>query len=544
MIDTNEKPCLVDCAGQGFSVFKSIDYKGRLLYSKYNPVRSINSIIQNMQILSGTLVFIFSPGLWYGLDELKKILPQNCTVVAVEADKKLFEVSKEHNSTKELFFRFSTQDDIGELDNYLKKICQSGKIRRAIRIDFCAGVQFFPEQYNAILNATTLLISTFWKNRVTLGKMGKLYAKNIFRNLIKTAHNNWIEYFEKTVNKPLLVCGAGESLDDFDWSCVNEKYFVIASDAALMPLKKRGIKIDAIVCLESQIAIEKMFIGCSDDTPLFMDIASRSALTRLYKNIIWFSTKYSSNSLLDNLYNQGIIKNFINPNGSVGLTAIELALRLRTSSSVPVFVVGLDFSYSTGFTHARGTNPHIMRIVRGERLNSVANYDASFGENVFKAAGKNNNPVWTTPVLSSYAKAFIDNFSREKNIFDAGKTGLKLNIPQKVIECTNAIIWEKSKTCEKQNNSTRKTKIIEFYHSQKSALLTTLDLLSNGESSQQRNDESLSDQITNLLKDKDYLWLHFPDGTQFNLSTSFLKRIKAEIHFFIKQIDTALNNPE
>lgn len=542
MNDNQEKPCLVNCTGQGFSVLNTIDYKGRLLYSKYNPVRNIVSVIQNLNLLPGTLIYIFSPGLWYGIEDLKKILPQNCPLIAVEADEQLYNLSKQYNSTQEHFFRFTTQEDVSKLDEYLKQICQSGLVRRAIRIDFCAGTQFFPEQYNSILSATTNLISTFWKNRITLGKMGKLYARNIFRNLIKTANDNWIDNYRATVTKPVLVCGAGESLDHFDWNNANEKYFILACDAAVMALKARGVKIDAMVCLESQLAIEKMFIGCEDSTPLFMDIASRTTLSRFFKNIIWFSTKYSSTDLLETLHTKGIIEQFLTPNGSVGLTAVELALQLRNNDSVPVYVLGLDFSYSCGQTHAKGTNPHLVRLTSSDRLHPPASYDACFGENSIRAANTEKNTFYTTPVLSSYAKAFCENFSKVKNIFNAGTTGLDLSIPYR-IECgSSADNKVLTLTVKNAVNEKMLSAIVSFYQEQKNDLTTSLDLLSKGENSQFRNSQTLSDQLTALLKDKDYLWLHFPDGTQFNLSTSFLKRIKAEIHFFVKQIDTALKN--
>ena len=68
-----EKPRLVN-AGQGFSVLKTVEYKGRFLYSKYNPAKAIETYIDKMQVLSGTLIIACSPLLWYGIKKLKSLL--------------------------------------------------------------------------------------------------------------------------------------------------------------------------------------------------------------------------------------------------------------------------------------------------------------------------------------------------------------------------------------------------------------------------------------------------------------------------------------
>lgn len=48
------------------------------------------------------------------------------------------------------------------------------------------------------------------------------------------------------------------------------------------------------------------------------------------------------------------------------------------------------------------------------------------------------------------------------------------------------------------------------------------------------------EKLLNLLEQHEYLYLHFPDGYKKpNLSQSFLKRIRAEIDFFLKDIDGA-----
>ena len=48
-------------------------------------------------------------------------------------------------------------------------------------------------------------------------------------------------------------------------------------------------------------------------------------------------------------------------------------------------------------------------------------------------------------------------------------------------------------------------------------------------------------QLFALLESMDYLYLHFPDGHKASLEISFLKRVRAEIDFFLKDITLGEN---
>ena len=75
---------------------------------------------------------------------------------------------------------------------------------------------------------------------------------------------------------------------------------------------------------------------------------------------------------------------------------------------------------------------------------------------------------------------------------------------------------------------------------EKKALLFLKDLLTFGEESAGRDKtQTLSKQIEGLLFDRDYLFLHFPDGYAPRMDADFLKRVRAEIDFFLKQISLA-----
>jgi len=49
--------------------------------------------------------------------------------------------------------------------------------------------------------------------------------------------------------------------------------------------------------------------------------------------------------------------------------------------------------------------------------------------------------------------------------------------------------------------------------------------------------------VLSLLLEHDYLYMHFPDGYKKpQMNEGFLKRIRAEIDFFLKDINSALGS--
>nr|MDE5581171.1 hypothetical protein [Treponemataceae bacterium] len=81
---------------------------------------------------------------------------------------------------------------------------------------------------------------------------------------------------------------------------------------------------------------------------------------------------------------------------------------------------------------------------------------------------------------------------------------------------------------------------IDFLQEEKRALLALADILSNGENAQSReNAIPYDEQIMRLLESREYLYLHFPDGESPKLEKNFLNRVRAQIDFFLKEIDLA-----
>lgn len=557
-------------ASSGNGSPETIRYKGRYLYSKYNPTRSVLSLIQGTKFLPGTIVIICSPCLCYGTEELLNALDAACKdggedakaeVCAIEADRKLYGLAKEKLGQKKgaekIHFYFS--DQLDEFEAFLNEKISTGSFRRVLRLDFSAGTQFNAEWYTSICNAAEQMVASYWKNRITIVKMGRLFSHNIFKNLSlvgtdESASDTFLQKAAGMVSKPIIVFGAGESLDKTfakeNFPLIKEikdgRYFTIAVDAAAQALLARGIRPDAIVAVESQFAIQESYASFTKDDfekiILFADLCSRPQVARLFKKRIWFASEYAKCQYLDSIKEKGIIQNLIPPLGSVGLTAVYLALVIRQSIATSVFVSGMDFSYSAGRTHAKNVAASKRLLANCTRKNGAANYSASLLPPAFPVQSKDESKMYSSPIMESYAINFAAVFGGQKNLYDIGECGIDLHLKK----CTAASVWTVASLQNKNSSSgqiqidfeegRKSKKLISCYLKEEKDALTQLkDLLVKGENSEYKKDgTTLSGQILGILSPREYLFLHFPDGNRASTSTPFLKRVRAEIDSFLK----------
>ena len=576
-----QKPCMVQTA-QGFSV----SYQNRFLYSKYAPSRAIEGAIDSLTILPGTLILSLSPALWLGLDKLIEKLPQDCFVLGIETDKNLHEFAEEKLAElkkngkvgeKVALLPFSENEYIVNIlsgERLVKELSlpHISTFRRALPIEMSAGTQFSKEKYFAIASLSQNTIASFWKNRITLTKLGRLYSRNLFKNLANLPVALDFNNLAHKISKPIFVFGAGESIEETVSNIPKqllEKCFVIAVDAASASLKAMKIKIDAIVAVEGQLAIEKAYIGGTAKSSLLIaDITSRKAVTRHTRNAVtYFASKYTDSQFFKNLSQKEFFPQLVPPLGSVGLTAVYIALLLRANVNVPVFMSGLDFSFSLGRTHAKNAPAHISRLSTTNRFNPAENYAAAFRTGARQIFGKNNIPVFTDTALEGYAKSFTDTFSCIPNLYDAGKQGIPLGIQQIDSEKLNAyletvdekiigsspimtvkssspIIAEGMQGYLSQCHCRAQTRqsIKEYLESEEKALNRIKELLMFG------NDVascscSFEEELASLIAPREYLFLHFPDGYKCKTSDlSFLKRVRGQIDFFLKDIKMGIKN--
>ncbi|WP_294430243.1 6-hydroxymethylpterin diphosphokinase MptE-like protein [uncultured Treponema sp.] len=550
-----EKPCLVSTE-RGFSV----SYKGRFLYSKYAPERAVLGMIDSVKILPGTLILAASPVLWLGLDSLLKKLPEDCFVLAFEYDEALHEFASEEfkklhskglipENLALLPFKFN--DYLVNILNgdYSSEIClpHISTFRRSIFMEMSAGTWFHKDDYLKTASLAQNAIASFWKNRITLTRLGRLYSRNLFRNLAKLPKSIDFNDYAGKVEQPIFLFGAGESIEEtlkHVPKSLIEKCFVLAVDAVVPALKAYGIRIDGVCAVEGQLAIEKAYIGADlEGVLLFADMTSRVQVTRHSKNVCYFSSEFTDAFFLKNLSEKDFFPLQIPPLGSVGLTSIYIALKLRSNQNVPVIFSGLDFSFSLGRTHTKNVPAHIARLCAAGRFLPIENYAASFKNGAKRFLGKNGIELFTDSALENYAKSFVDAFQNMPNLYDCGKQGFPLGVQQISSETLSAYL--------NTVKSSGKTEIYEskylkgdikinqlraYFESEEKALNRIKELLMYGKEVGGCS-ISVEDELYALISKREYLFLHFPDGYKCNTKDlSFLKRVRGQIDFFLKDI--------
>ena len=561
MINDNEyeKPLPVQTS-RGFSVL----YRNKYLYSKYNPQAAITAQIASLQIPDSTLILCLSPVLGYGLKELMEKIPSSSYILALECDQMLMRFSLDHCDFSPFAhqrFSYIRTDSVAEV---LKKIesLPLFPFKKCLALSCSGGVQLYKEFYDGVCLYADEVISRFWKNRITLMHLGRNYAHNIFRNLLSlagaSAHcaqpdNRRFCFLTGTerIFKPILVAGAGPSLDTArDFIIKNRKsFFLLAVDAAAAALLP-DIRPDAIVLVESQYWIDSAFIGLQKyDIPVFADLtASPRALQACGGNVYFFCTEYARLRYLERLYRM-LRPLILPPMGSVGLTAVQLALIL-TDSRLPVLHTGLDFAWQTGLTHARGSSP--IKKLFAEICRTESPYRLNISTGMQRISGKRGLSYWTTAVLSGYAELYRHTFSGNERIIDIGTKGCSLDRRQTDMAeaermLTNAGLSDasmpvfgigKSNTntdgmlfdsaCATSISTDRHKTLCSYLADEVEALTMLNDHL-------QGKRRLTEQEMESLFAERDYLYSHFPDAARgYSLDLGFLKRAGIELRYLLK----------
>ncbi|MGP1438550.1 MAG: motility associated factor glycosyltransferase family protein [Treponema sp.] len=514
----------------------TVQYMGRFLYSKRSPSSSIESLISSILSFENTLFVFASPVLGYGLSSLiSKLLPSSFLLI-VECDvalAKLFEKTEHKWQAQNVQYLHSSN-----MLEIMQKVdaLTSFNFKKCVLVRASGGYALYQDFYNKLFQNMEAEVSNFWKNKITLIAMGRLYAKNIFKNAINVAldEKRRVHALKKSyVNKPVLVLGAGPSLDEnYEFILKNrDSLFLLAVDVTLPALSSLSITPDAVLLLEGQYWVEASFLASSNRSiPLFTDITSNPHVFNIMQgNIFLYGSKYAKMQFLKDIQEVFSSIPFFDSVGSVGLLAIQIALFIA-KEGMPIFHMGLDFSYGKGFSHSKGSSNWHNLMVNNNRLKSLYPSEIAFPNGVIKVDGKGGKKLFSTPILQAYASIYKRLFSHLPNIFDLSSDGVVLReviskeVAEKYIE---ACFKNENSSINFQKHEIDAKPIKSYLKKEKQKLETLKNMLIGVEAF----DEN---QFLSILKTCDYLYSHFPDSSLNTTDISFLKRIRIEIEAFYK----------
>lgn len=551
MDNTGEEPELIETQN-GSSVF----FQGRLLYSKFNPKKNIQCQIEAIKFQPHTLVVLSAPVLDYGITEILQVLPAPSYLLAIQTNDTLYRFSKMRHGEKyfQAFtaqaqnFSFVYAKTCNEILNIVTQLDIHYDFKRLVFINASSFAASDTDQKNFFASVKTQLELYLKKkaiNQLTLITMGHGFAANFFKNLhylCNSAEKNTVKsIFELSVHKPILIIAAGTSLDSNISEIIKarEKFFIIAVDAVAAALSKICTP-DAIVILESQIFIAPAFIAYSNyhtkkrtrkKPILFADISSAPQVIKNFSGQPYFYfTDYAAAKFLRRFYALGYFSEKYTSVGSVGLSAVQIAISIRANQDIPIFITGLDFSYQVPFTHSRYSFQTTHRFSSCQKLNPLFAAESFFGKTIMQLE-QNGKTIYSVQNLLSYRHIFQSLLQSEKNIhllpsFAHDQTisfhnalVLATQTPVPPI-CSERI--DNKKTLDDLRNFLSETK--NDLDDIRSCLIGTV--------------HKSNTELLELLSKNDFLFLHFPDYSPACpgriLEQHFLKRIRIEVEYFLK----------
>ena len=542
-------------AGRGFTV----SYRGKTLLSRVDPVAKCERLAAGIPLKDRTLYLCPSPLYGYGLSILLDSLEPNSAVLCVEADEKLYELSRNHlgrytDSRSTLYkgrklkpLALARALDPLDICAFVRETWGMRVFRRVEVVRLSGGWQLTPQLYGDIEAALGKEIAIEWGNAMTLIRLGRLYARNLVRNLALLGESENLASLDFSP-QPALVLGAGPSLDSalealgvlFNGLNGGRRFKVICVDTCLSALLERGIQPDLVVILESQHWNLADFQGSRGrEIDAVMDLSALPASTRvLAGKRFFFATPWTELSLFDRLRAEGLFPKTFPPMGSVGLNAVALALAVTQG---PVVTAGFDFSYTLDAYHSRSTPGRRIQEMRQSRFRTLINAGAAFREGTFTVQSKAGKTVRSDPAMRNYRDLFEAEFGGKARLLDITGPGLPLGI--RIVSAAEAVSIlggtdEMRSTREKSarnpghasnDDAVMKEKLRVFIRREMDLLTGLRETLSGGVP---------PERLEELLNACDYLWAHFPDCAGAgcrppSTDLSFLKRVRTEIEPFL-----------
>lgn len=528
-------PLLVD-TGRGFS----IQYNGRWLYSRHYPKAAPLATIASTPITPETLYLVPSPCLCYGLLELLSRIPESSAILCIEADTRLMAITASilndyPGYTQSGMPRLATCHPIDAILTYkaLESSISTGRFRRVVEVRLSGARFLYESEYEEALSSIDLDIGLRYRNRLSLVRMGRLWARNVITNLGNIDWTSITPYrFEA---KPVVVCGAGPSLD-----CAlhllrsrRDAITILACDTASGALAKAGIIPDAVVCLEAQVYNVRDFLPLARTrVHLIADISSHPAsFHNVYGTKSLTLSQWTESAFLSRLAKAGLPITAVPPLGSVGV----LAMRMAGLAGTPLIVAGLDFSYSQGKTHCQGSPSDCTARYTETRLerNSRA-WELSFRD----GSQRTGKGFLTDPALSMYAA-----LAREELTGVDGhdmRCGLGVALPLTALHSDSLDTLIGSSPGHKEGNTigmhpdpeANRNSAMAFLRGELAIVETTAHALRHGAS---------DDELRSLLIQADLLYSHFPDPERvLDLQADALRRVAAEAAYWRGRLLAAL----
>ncbi len=516
---------------------QSAVWKGVNLYPASDPIEYARRKARIFSILPGTLVFVPSIGLGYGLEDLLARLPPDCAVICIEAHQPLMALAMRQGlpSDPRLFILRTDSEQAAALT--LQKI-GTRRFRRVVEISLCAGYRLAPAVYAGMRRALEDQVREYWRNRLTLIALGSLQVRNLLSNLALLPRAGDLSHVSTSM--PVVVVGAGPSLGEIfpTLRSVRKDIILMAVDTALPRLAAESLPPDIVVALEAQVFNLLDFLPRPDPSILIAcEMSCHPTVPRLFDGRVrFFSSEFAPLRLFTRMAGAGMLPCPFPALGSVGVAAVKAALGLTTGE---IFLAGLDFSYPGSLTHAGGTPHHLAALAAAARLEPVegSSFRAIEARRPSVLEDKTGKPVLTDAVLTSYRDSLRRLIAGAGGrVHDACSTGLDLGAAQ----ITGRKMKEKVSAARARGiPPDRAAAPVCSVDAARAFLASEEELLRRGDELLDAAVRSgtASPECSAFLEEADYVWVHFPDEpAQGGPDRGFLARVRVGVRYYAERL--------
>jgi hypothetical protein len=330
-----------------------IDGKNIYIHSKYDPCKEAERFISEIDPLAFTLFIVFGFGFAYHIEELKKFINNNCTVLIIEKNPLIIKNAIIERDLTGILnderIRILCDPDEDNISDALKGLSS----RKVSFLTHRGSFQIDPEYYTNMRGILRSYLSVKDVNIATLSRFEKIWMSNITRNILEFVNLPGAGiFYDKFRGLPTIIAGAGPSLNssmEFIKSN-NDKAVIICVDTSYNILIKNNIIPHFCLTVDAQLINARYFEGCINDKTIFITdpCVHPSAFRLIRGRKAVFSIPFDMMKWVEDIAGA---KGELAYGGSVSTNAYDFAKRIGAS---PVVLTGQDFAFTGDLAHARG----------------------------------------------------------------------------------------------------------------------------------------------------------------------------------------------
>jgi len=391
----------------------TVAVEGVFIHSSYDPEKEAEKLVSSSYDgLSNLLVLIGFGFGYHALDFLNRA--PDASLIIFEPNVTLFIEALKCCDFATLFSKSNITLIIGASSEALFAALNSQDEELATLICLTNGYDNFTNCFTQAKDAVQRWKSKCDINRNTLKQFGKLWVKNLSRNIESIAKYPGLHNLKSIFQGiPACVVAAGPSLDELipHLREIKKRALIICVDTALRALKRADIQADFVIVVDPQYwntrHLDRMEM---QNSYLISESAAHPKTFQLpYKGIYLCSSLFPLGKYIEK--NIGI-KGELGAGGSVATSAWDFA---RILGCNPIYMAGLDLGFPGKATHARGSYFEEKANLLANRFKPTETYsiEALINAHPFPVKANDGSTVFTDKRMILYAWWFESRVIKE-----------------------------------------------------------------------------------------------------------------------------------